>query len=170
MPARSCDVLVVGGGPAGSSCARQLVRAGLDVLVMDKQQFPRDKVCAGWITPAVVESLELDCADYARARVMQPVRGFRTGIIGETPVETRYAQTASWGIRRCEFDHYLLQRAQARLQLGTPLKSMVREGAGWLINGEIRTPAGIFVRSRACSAPGSATARASSPRRKSSFR
>jgi geranylgeranyl reductase family protein len=140
MPARSCDVLVVGGGPAGAACARQLVRAGLDVVVMDKQQFPRDKVCAGWITPAVIESLELDCADYAQGRVMQPIRGFRTGIIGEAPVETRYAETASYGIRRREFDHYLLQRAHARLRLGEPMKSIVREGAGWLVNGEIRTP------------------------------
>ena len=140
MPARSCDVLVVGGGPAGSTCAWQLVRAGLDVLVMDKQEFPRDKVCAGWITPAVVASLQLDCDDYSQNRVMQPVRGFRTGIIGETPVETHYAQTASYGIRRREFDHYLLQRSQARLRLGAPLKTMVREGGDWLVNGEIRAP------------------------------
>ncbi len=54
MSRRTCDVLIVGGGPAGATCARQLTRAGLDVLVMDKQHFPRDKVCAGWITPAVV--------------------------------------------------------------------------------------------------------------------
>jgi geranylgeranyl reductase family protein len=140
MSVRSCDVLIVGGGPAGSTCAWQLVRAGLNVLVMDKHIFPRDKVCAGWITPAVVASLELDCADYAQGRVLQPVRGFRTGLIGAEPVETRYAQTASFGIRRREFDHYLLQRSQARLRLGTPLKSMVRENGGWLVNGEIRTP------------------------------
>ena len=57
MSVRSCDVLIVGGGPAGSTCAWQLVRAGLDVLVMDKHNFPRDKVCAGWITPAVGESI-----------------------------------------------------------------------------------------------------------------
>ena len=56
MSAGTCDALIVGGGPAGSSCARQLRRAGLDVLIMDKQEFPRDKVCAGWITPAVVGS------------------------------------------------------------------------------------------------------------------
>ena len=49
-----CDVLIVGGGPAGSSAAWQLSRHGLDVVVMDKAEFPRDKVCAGWITPAVI--------------------------------------------------------------------------------------------------------------------
>ncbi len=141
MPVRSCDALIVGGGPAGSTCARELVRAGLDVVVMDKHVFPRDKVCAGWITPPVVQALGLDAADYSRGRVMQAIRGFRTGMIeAETEVETRYDETASFGIRRCEFDHYLLQRAQARLRLGEPLKTMARDGGAWLVNGEIRTP------------------------------
>jgi len=140
MPARSCDVLIVGGGPAGATCAWRLVRAGLDVLVMDKHDFPRDKVCAGWITPAVIESLELDCAEYAQGRVMQPIHGFRTGIVGEAQVETRYPETASFGIRRREFDHYLLQRSRARLSLGEPMKTMARDGGAWLVNGEIRTP------------------------------
>ena len=141
MPVRSCDVLIVGGGPAGSTCARELVRAGLDVVVMDKHAFPRDKVCAGWITPPVVQALHLDCADYAHGRVMQAIHGFRTGMIeAETEVETRYDEPASFGIRRCEFDHYLLQRSQARMRLGEPLKTMARDGGAWLVNGEIRTP------------------------------
>lgn len=136
----SCDVLIVGGGPAGSTLARQLVRAGLDVTVMDKRTFPRDKICAGWITPAVVESLELDCADYAKGRVLQPVHGFRTGIIGGAEAQVRYRDAASYGIRRSEFDHYLLERSQARLALGEPLKTLVRESSGWLANGSIRAP------------------------------
>jgi geranylgeranyl reductase family protein len=137
----SCDALIVGGGPAGSTCARELVRAGLDVVVMDKHAFPRDKVCAGWITPPVVEALQLDCADYAQGRVMQAIRGFRTGMIeAAKDVETRYGEPASYGIRRCEFDHYLLRRSQARLRLGEPMKTMARDGGAWLVNGEIRTP------------------------------
>lgn len=140
MTTRTCDALIVGGGPAGATCARQLIRAGLDVLVLDKQDFPRDKVCAGWITPAVISSLELDCAHYAQGRVLQPIRGFRTGIIGEAPVETRYDRAVSFGIRRCEFDDYLLRRSRARLRLGEPMRSMVRDGSGWLVNGDIRTP------------------------------
>lgn len=137
----SCDALIVGGGPAGSTCARELVRAGLDVVVMDKHAFPRDKVCAGWITPPVVEALRLDRADYAQGRVMQAVRGFRTGILeAAADVEIRYDEPASYGIRRCEFDHYLLQRSRARLRLGEPMKTMVRDGGAWLVNGEIRTP------------------------------
>lgn len=136
----TCDALIVGGGPAGSTCAWQLVRAGLDVLVMDKHIFPRDKVCAGWVTPPVVKSLQLDCADYAQGRVMQPVHGFRIGMIGQAGVEMRYSEVASFGIRRCEFDHYLLQRSQARLRLGEPVRTLLRDGDAWRVNGEIRTP------------------------------
>lgn len=137
--ATTCDVLIVGGGPAGSACARQLRRAGLDVLVMDKRVFPRDKVCAGWITPAVVAALELDLDDYTRGRVLQPIRGFRIGTIGGPATTARYTQAASFGIRRREFDHYLLLRSAARLALGESARSIVRQGGGWLVNGSIRT-------------------------------
>src|SRR5215471_18196811 len=115
----SCDVLIVGGGPAGSSCARALVQYGFDVVVLDKAIFPRDKVCAGWITPAVVTELELDLADYARRHTLQAITNFRTGLVGDlardsgAPVSTSYSLPVSYGIRRCEFDHYLLQRSGA---------------------------------------------------------
>jgi len=140
MPAATCDALIVGGGPAGSTCAQRLRDAGLDVLVMDKQPFPRDKVCAGWITPAVVESLGLDLDDYAGKRVLQPIRGFRIGTIGGAEAQIGFDVPVSYGIRRCEFDHYLLQRSKARLATGQALTSMVREGTSWLVNGSIRTP------------------------------
>lgn len=135
-----CDVLIVGGGPAGSTCAWKLRQAGLDVMVLDKEAFPRDKVCAGWITPAVVEELQLDLGDYARAQVLQPLTGFRTSVIGRRETEVTYGRPVSYGIRRCEFDHYLLSRSGARLQLGETFKSMERVDGGWLVNGHIRAP------------------------------
>src|SRR5260221_13358627 len=136
----TCDCLVVGGGPAGSSCARALVLAGLDVVVLDKANFPRDKICAGWITPAVVDELELDLADYRCERTLQPITGFRTGVIGGRPVCTQYDRPVSYGIRRCEFDHYLLARAGARLRLGAPLRSLRREQDQWIVNDGIQAP------------------------------
>ena len=60
--------------------------------------------------PAVLDALQARRADYAAGRVLQPITGFRTGMIGGTEVETRYGQHVSYGIRRCEFDHYLLER------------------------------------------------------------
>lgn len=136
----SCDVLIVGGGPAGSSCARALSAAGLDVVLMDKQRFPRDKVCAGWVTPAVLDELAIDRDDYARDRVLQPIDGFRSGLIGAEGVRVDYGETVSYGIRRCEFDDYLLQRAGARLRLGEKFTGMRREDGEWIVNDRIRTP------------------------------
>jgi flavin-dependent dehydrogenase len=134
----SCDVLIVGGGPAGSSCAWGLRASGLDVLILDRKRFPRDKVCAGWITPQVVDELSLDLDDYARGRVCQPISGFRTGLIGGREVETHYPQPVSYGIRRCEFDEYLLRRSGARTCEAEPIDELAREGGGWLVNGRIR--------------------------------
>lgn len=135
----TCDVLIVGGGPAGSTCARRLRRGGLDVLVLDKKTFPRDKTCAGWITPPVVEELELETDEYRRERVFQPITRFRTGMIGGPEVQVSYGGPVSYGIRRCEFDDYLLQRSGARLRLGEALRTMRREGRAWVLNGSIHT-------------------------------
>ncbi len=135
-----CDVLIVGGGPAGSTLAWKLRGRGLDVLVLDKSTFPRDKVCAGWITPATVELLHLDTDDYSPGRVLQRISGFRTGMIGGPEVVTRYGSTVSYGIRRAEFDHYLLRRSDARLRLSEPLRSMERKDGAWIINGDVTTP------------------------------
>jgi len=137
----SCDVLIVGGGPGGSSCAWQLRRHGFDVMLLDKAEFPRDKVCAGWITPEVAQALQLDLEDYAREHVLQPITGFRTGLIdGEDEVETRYPAAVSYGIRRSELDHYLLQRSGARLRLGHGLKLLEQDGKQWIANRSISAP------------------------------
>src|SRR5476649_357742 len=46
-----CDVLVVGAGPAGAACALWLARAGVDVVLVDQHDFPRDKVCGDGLIP-----------------------------------------------------------------------------------------------------------------------
>jgi flavin-dependent dehydrogenase len=133
-----CDVLVVGGGPAGSTCATRLVRAGLDVIILDRAAFPRDKVCAGWITPAVVDLVGLDVDEYARGRTCQPFLGFRTGSFDRAPILTAYEWPISYGIRRCEFDEYLLRRSRARLVHGQ-VTSLARERDRWLINASVES-------------------------------
>ncbi|NRF66313.1 FAD-dependent monooxygenase [Aquincola sp. S2] len=54
----SCDVLVVGAGPAGSACATALARAGRDVVLVDAQAFPRDKVCGDGLIPDAHRALQ----------------------------------------------------------------------------------------------------------------
>jgi flavin-dependent dehydrogenase len=134
-----CDVLIVGGGPAGSSCAWRLRNSGLKVAILDRRRFPRDKVCGGWITPAVLGEMAIDPAHYACGRVLQPITGFRTSCIGGPPVETQYGRPISYGIRRYEFDDYLLRRSGATLYEGVTLKQLDRSDGGWVINGEIQT-------------------------------
>ena len=51
------DVIVVGAGPGGSSTAYHLARAGLDVLLLEKSTFPREKVCGDGLTPRAVKQL-----------------------------------------------------------------------------------------------------------------
>ena len=132
-----CDILIVGGGPAGSSCAWRLRHSGLDVVVLDKQIFPRNKVCGGWITPAVLTELDIDAREYERGRVLQPITSFQTGSIGGAPIQTVYDKPVSYGIRRSEFDDYLLRRSGARLLLGASLTSLERRQDRWIANGAL---------------------------------
>lgn len=136
----SCDVLIIGGGPAGSTFARKMRGSGMDIMVLDKNEFPRDKVCAGWVTPAVLKTLRIDTEEYRFRRVLQPITGFRTSLMSGAGVETRYEGIVSFGIRRSEFDHYLLERSGARLRLGEPLKTLRREKGLWIVNDQIKTP------------------------------
>lgn len=138
---QNCDVLIVGGGPAGSSLAWKLRGTPLDILILDKQTFPRDKVCAGWVTPAVMDILDIDLQDYKQHNTLQPISGFRVSKYANRQVETCYDdEPVSYGIRRREFDNYLLQRCGARTLMGTKFQSMRRDGGDWIINDSIRTP------------------------------
>lgn len=133
-------VLIVGGGPAGSACAATLVAGGRDVLVVDAQRFPRDKPCAGWITPEVVERLRLPLAEYARAATLQPVTRFRLGTIGGRAADVDYGTPVSYGIRRTEFDAWLLGRSGARLALGERVTVIERAEREWVLNGRFAAP------------------------------
>lgn len=129
------DVLIVGGGPAGSSCAGALVRAGFDTVVIDQARFPRDKVCAGWITPDVVRVLGLDLRDYGARCVLEPLTAFKVAMTGQAPLAIDYGRVVSYGVRRREFDHYLLRRAGAWLVEDAPVSSVERTGGRWIVAG-----------------------------------
>jgi flavin-dependent dehydrogenase len=53
----SADVIIVGAGPGGATTATYLARAGLDVLLLEKTNFPREKVCGDGLTPRAVKQL-----------------------------------------------------------------------------------------------------------------
>lgn len=136
----TCDVIIVGAGPAGSSCANDLVRAGASVVLVDRATFPRDKCCAGWLTPQAVRALDLDLVDYGRERTVQPFRGFVTSAIGRREVRTDFGRTISVGIRRREFDDYLARRSGACLQTGVPVDSIERCRDRWRVGAVATAP------------------------------
>ena len=130
------DVLVVGGGPAGSSLAWGLRSSGMRVRVLDRCDFPRDKTCAGWVTPEVWTALELDPSTYAaEGRTLQPIRGFQIGRLGNAATRVCGTEVVSHGILRCEFDAFLLRRGRAELRLAESVRSLERRRDGWLVNG-----------------------------------
>jgi len=129
-----CDVLIVGGGPAGATCAGRLRAGGLEVLVVDKAQFPRPKLCAGWVTPGIFRQLGVTPDEYRQGRTLQPMTGFRVGWIGGPSLVVSSPQPVSYGIRRTEFDDYLLRRSGARLCLGEPVRAIHPAEDGWIVN------------------------------------
>lgn len=133
------DVVIVGAGPAGSTCARLLSENGLSVLLMDRDTFPREKPCAGWITPAVLKTLKIDPQEYRKERLLQNIREFRTGVMYGPELVTNYGRTVSYGIRRSEFDHFLLLRCNCRTRLAEPVTHLERVGDGWVVNGTVKT-------------------------------
>lgn len=135
------DLIIIGGGPAGSSLAWALEGSDKSVLLIDKACFPRDKTCAGWVTPAVLEALDVDTDAYGRDNVFQPIHRFRIGMMGQAAVENDHGGApVSYGIRRCEFDAWLLERTACDKALGEAVKTIRRDGDGWCVNGRYRAP------------------------------
>ena len=104
------DVIVVGGGPGGSTAAWRLALAGLRPLVLDAAVFPRVKICAGWVTPDALTDLEIDPDKYPLT--IQPFDRCVLAFEKRSHV-TGWRRPTSYGIIRREFDHYLLERAAA---------------------------------------------------------
>jgi flavin-dependent dehydrogenase len=124
------DVIIVGGGPAGSSCARVLTRAGARVAIVDRATFPRVKLCAGWLSAPIWDVLELSPREYPHG--LWPWDACHVHYRGEAfSIACR-----GWFIRRVELDDFLLHRSGAELHLGTNVKAITRDDDGlWNVAG-----------------------------------
>ncbi len=121
-------VIIIGGGPAGSSCARELHQHGLACLILDKQEFPRTKLCAGWITPDVLNDLRINAADYPFG--LTKFNRFHIHLFGRE-MRVRVRQFA---VRRYEFDDWLLKRSGVRVEKHE-VRNIAREGDTIVIDG-----------------------------------
>src|SRR6516164_6210550 len=141
-PAGSADVIVVGAGPAGSSTAFHLAQAGLDVLVLEKSHFPREKVCGDGLTPRAVKQLVGMGIPLNAEDGWFPNKGLRI-IGGGVRLELDWPELASYpgyGMMRSRrgFDETLARaaaKAGARLLEGVNVTGPVLDEASGRITG-----------------------------------
>jgi menaquinone-9 beta-reductase len=130
----TADVIVVGAGPAGSATAFYLASAGLDVLVLEKSRFPREKVCGDGLTPRAVKALTAMGVPLDEGDGWLRNKGLRI-IGGGGRIELDWPELSSYpgfGLvrNRLDFDEILARHAEkagARVLQGVNVTGPVRD-------------------------------------------
>jgi menaquinone-9 beta-reductase len=134
------DVIVVGAGPAGATTAYHLARTGLDVLLLEKTAFPREKVCGDGLTPRAVKQLVkmgIDTSTEAGWLQNKGLRIYGGGMRLELPWPD-LAEFPSYGLvrKRTDFDELLARQAEkagARLYERTAVTGPVVDPGGAIV-------------------------------------
>jgi menaquinone-9 beta-reductase len=142
------DVIVVGAGPSGSTTAYYLAQAGLNVLLIEKSRFPREKVCGDGLTPRAVKSLVAMGIDVSEEAGWLRNKGLRV-VGGGLRLELPWPELSSYpgyGLvrTRASLDEQLARRAQsagAKLLEGTTVTGPLLDD-----NGQV---AGVVVQAEA---------------------
>jgi flavin-dependent dehydrogenase len=136
------EVVIVGGGPAGAATAWGLARAGVDVVVLDRARFPRDKPCAEYLSPQASRILSdmgilaaVEAAGAARLTGMTIRAPSGTSFRGEFAAAHGFRGFRDEGLslRRLVLDAILLRHAEAagaRIMEGRAVTDVTRDGSG----------------------------------------
>jgi geranylgeranyl reductase family protein len=125
------DVIIAGGGPAGSTCAWKLQKKGFDCIILDKQKFPRPKPCGGWLMPEVFNDLEIQADEYQHSlmafeRYNVHFKSFSLNL-----------KSLQFAIRREEFDNWLIERSSAQL-INHKVSDIRQEGGFYIIDDQYK--------------------------------
>lgn len=136
MQSRHCELVVVGAGPAGSATALYAARSGLDVVLLDRDTFPRDKICGDAVARKSVAHLrELGVLDRVHAVAHEPVgRALLASPRGDAiEVDLSSPQEPSPHLvcRRGLLDNALVEAARERCTVleGARVTDVLRDGA-----------------------------------------
>ena len=148
-PADEADVIIVGAGPAGSTTAYYLAQAGIDVLLLEKSRFPREKVCGDGLTPRGVRALIAMGVSVSEQDGWVRNKGLRVIGAGRR-LEMAWPELSSYPgyglVRpRTDFDEILARRAEqagAKLVEGLTVTGPVLGERTGRITGVIARPAG----------------------------
>ncbi|WP_199199231.1 geranylgeranyl reductase family protein [Amycolatopsis sp. CA-128772] len=142
---QDAEVIVVGAGPAGSTVATYLARAGVDVLLLEKTEFPREKVCGDGLTPRGVKQLIDLGIDTSEDAGWVHSRGLRI-LTGDLTLELDWPDLTSYppyGVSRTrhDFDDLLAKlavKAGARLYERTTVTSAITNASGRVVGVEAK--------------------------------
>jgi geranylgeranyl reductase family protein len=130
------EVVVVGGGPAGSAIAGCLAALGHEVVLLDKARFPRHKACSEYVNPAAVEMLDqLGAGEAVRARGPHRVERMVVHAPGGGRFTADFSRVEAGrialGLSRLRLDETLLRHAESRgvsVRQGAHVRNVVRDG------------------------------------------
>jgi geranylgeranyl reductase family protein len=105
---KSADIIVVGGGPAGSSAAYLLAKQGLNVLVLEKQKMPRYKTCGGGVNVRAARHIPFSIEPV----VERVIYKYRFTYRGEKPFEKASNEPLTYMTQRSHLDQFLLEQAR----------------------------------------------------------
>ena len=113
------DVIIVGGGPAGSAAACYAAKEGLKVLLLEKEEFPRDKVCGDAVGGKALKHLEE--LDILKSLEKSPHFVFDSVIFSNTrgekvKVEIKDSETTGYVYPRVNFDWFLFNEAKNKVE------------------------------------------------------
>jgi flavin-dependent dehydrogenase len=109
----TADVMIVGAGPAGSSIAMRLARAGIDVALLERSRFPRTKVCGEYLSPGALAALrDLGCAEVVLSGAHR-LRRVSLAAFGAGPALLALPGEGALSLSRATLDEALRDAAQA---------------------------------------------------------
>ncbi|HTS31864.1 MAG TPA: geranylgeranyl reductase family protein [Bryobacteraceae bacterium] len=129
MSGAEFDAIVIGGGPAGSLTAYYLASAGIRTALFDASSFPRPKPCGGGLQARTLVDLPFDLTHLFRRTMNRVSLSFRL----RDSWTREYPLPLVYGVRRTEFDHYLLERARSAgvtVHESSPVRSFEASGDG----------------------------------------